>query len=134
MVLAVKTRPTAAKPHLRRARRRFRGLIVGERRGCERVGSPRDYCYPASFPARKNSVSNVIIVKAAFDPEAEVWFTESSDVHGLRIEAASLDALVARLPGAIRDLIEDDEDFANLDIPIEVIAHASTRVRVPERA
>jgi len=45
-------------------------------------------------------MSDIIIVKANFDPEAGVWYTESSDIHGLRIEAASFDALVARIPGA----------------------------------
>ena len=79
-------------------------------------------------------MSQVIVVKAAFDPEAGVWYTESSDVHGLRIEAATLDALVERVPGAVQDLLEADGQADGLDIPIEVIAHASTRIRVPERA
>jgi hypothetical protein len=79
-------------------------------------------------------MTKVIVVKAAFDAEAGVWFTESSDVHGLRLEAPTLDALVARLPGAVHDLLEDQSDSAGLDIPIEVIAHASTRVRITERA
>ncbi|HZL00786.1 MAG TPA: DUF1902 domain-containing protein [Caulobacteraceae bacterium] len=79
----------------------------------------------------KRRMSQVIVVKAAFDPEAGVWYTQSSDVHGLRIEAATFDALVERVPGAVQDLLEDD----GLDIPIEVIiAHASTHIRVPERA
>lgn len=80
-------------------------------------------------------MTQVIVVKAAFDPEAGVWYTESSDVYGLRIEAATLDALVERVPGAIQDLLEDDESQSGgLDIPIEIIAHASARVRIPERA
>ncbi len=79
-------------------------------------------------------MSDIIIVKANFDPDAAVWYTESSDIHGLRIEAASLDALVARIPGAVQDLLEDGDDRGMRDIPIEVIAHASTRVRIPERA
>ncbi len=77
-------------------------------------------------------MSQVIIVKATYDADAEVWYTESSDVHGLRIEAPTLDALMARLPGAVRDLLEDDDGAPGSDIPIEVIAHASTRVRIPE--
>jgi hypothetical protein len=52
-------------------------------------------------------MTQVIVVNAAFDPEAGVWFTESSDVYGLRIEAATLDALVERVPVAVRDLLED---------------------------
>jgi hypothetical protein len=70
-------------------------------------------------------MSQVIVVKAAYDPEAGVWYTESADVHGLRIEAATLDALIERIPGAVKDLLEDDDSFGDSDIPIEVIAHAS---------
>lgn len=79
-------------------------------------------------------MTQVIVVKAAFDPDAGVWYTESSDVHGLRIEAFTLDALVARIPEAIQDLLEDGDGSDVIDIPIEVIAHASTRLRIPERA
>ncbi len=79
-------------------------------------------------------MSDIIVVKANHDPDAGVWYTESSDVHGLRIEAETLEALVQRIPGAVRDLLEDDERETDRDIPIEVIAHASTRVRIPERA
>lgn len=77
-------------------------------------------------------MSSVIVVKAVFDPEAGVWFTESSDVHGLRIEAATIEALIERIPGAIRDLLEDGggEAAYPYDVPIELIAHASTRVRL----
>ena len=51
-------------------------------------------------------MSQVIVVKAAYDLEAAVWYTESSDVYGLRIEAPTLDALVERVPGAVLDLLE----------------------------
>jgi hypothetical protein len=79
-------------------------------------------------------MTQVIVVKAAYDSDAAVWYTESSDIHGLRIEASTLDALVKRLPGAVQDLLECEGLSEGLDIPIEVIAHASTRVRIPERA
>ena len=77
---------------------------------------------------------SIIVVKATFDDEAQVWFTESSDLPGLRLEAESFERLQARLPGAILDLLEDaDEDGDErdgFDIPVEIIAHASTRVRL----
>ena len=79
-------------------------------------------------------MTKLFVVKAAFDPDAGVWYTESADVHGLRIEAATLDALVERIPGAIEDLLDDEDRFGGLDIPIEVIAHASTCVRLADRA
>jgi hypothetical protein len=72
----------------------------------------------------------MIIVKAIFDPEARVWYTESSDVHGLRLEDARLETLVDRIPGAIQDLLEFGSDGdGEIDIPVEVIANATTRVR-----
>ena len=88
--------------------------------------------------ARTNAVklggvmSDILIVKANYDPDAGVWYTESSDIHGLRIEAPSLEALIDRIPGAVQNLLEGEA--GELDIPIEVIAHASTRLRVPQRA
>ena len=71
----------------------------------------------------------MIVVKAAFDAEAGVWFVESSDIAGLNLEAATLEQLRDKLPGAILDLLElsDREDRA-FDVAIELIAHASTRV------
>ena len=77
-------------------------------------------------------MTDLLIVKAIHDPDAGVWYTESKDVHGLRLEAPSLEALIARIPGAVQDLLEDVPGAR--DIPIEVIAHASTRLRIPERA
>ncbi|HEV7229153.1 DUF1902 domain-containing protein [Brevundimonas sp.] len=70
-------------------------------------------------------MNRVIVVKASYDADAGVWITESADVHGLRIEAATLEGLIARIPGAVQDLLDDDPAQ---DIPIEIVAHASTRV------
>ncbi len=77
-------------------------------------------------------MSDILIVKASYDPDAGVWYTESSDIHGLRIDAPSLEVLIDRIPGAVQDLLEGEA--GELDVPIEVIAHASTRLRVPQRA
>ena len=75
---------------------------------------------------------SVIIVKAARDQEAGVWFIESSDVPGLHLEAESLEALADQLPGAILDLLEASGQLPadGRDVPVELIAHASTRVRL----
>jgi hypothetical protein len=75
----------------------------------------------------------LIVVKASFDEEAGVWTTQSADVPGLRIEAHSVDELLAKLPGAVMDLLEDcegDDGGDGFDVPIELIAHASTRVHI----
>ena len=78
-------------------------------------------------------IGSVIVVKAARDAEAGVWFVESSDLPGLNLEAESLEALADKLPGAILDLLEAGGHLgvggAN-EVPIELIAHASTRVRI----
>ena len=78
----------------------------------------------------------LIVVKATYDDEARFWCPESADVPGLLIEDESVDALVEKLPGAILDLLkcEPDDGSDARDVPIELIAHASTRVRLGEAA
>lgn len=51
-------------------------------------------------------------VVAVFDPGPGVWYTESSSVHGLRIEAPTPIALIRRLPATLIDLLAC-EDKAN---------------------
>lgn len=76
--------------------------------------------------------NNVIVVKAVRDAEAGVWLVESSDVPGLNLEAATLEELSDKLPGAILDLLEAAGGLDDgIDVPVELIAHASTRVRTP---
>jgi predicted RNase H-like HicB family nuclease len=75
-------------------------------------------------------MSRLVVVKAVFDPEAEVWFTESSDLPGLCIEGATVDELMAKLPDAVVDLLEDSGEAMEGDVAIELIAHASTRARL----
>jgi predicted RNase H-like HicB family nuclease len=80
-------------------------------------------------------MSRLIVVRATWDDEAKVWVAESPDLPGLVTEAESLDALDAKLPGLIQDLLEDDgQGDDHLDIPIEVIASYSRRVRVSRHA
>jgi Domain of unknown function (DUF1902) len=61
-----------------------------------------------------------------------VWFIESSDIPGLRLEAETLEGLADQLPGAILDLLESSGSLSPdaRDVPVELIAHASTRVRL----
>jgi predicted RNase H-like HicB family nuclease len=74
----------------------------------------------------------LIVVKAAFDAEAGVWYVESSDLPGLNLEAQTVEELRDALPGAVLDLLEDEAGSGGagvIDVPIELIAHASTRAR-----
>ena len=76
----------------------------------------------------------VIVVKAALDTEAGVWFVESSDPPGLCLEAETIEKLIDKLPAAVSDLLDCEKDGQEYDVPIELIAHASTRVRVRSAA
>lgn len=80
--------------------------------------------------------TGVIVVKAARDPEAGVWYIESSDLAGLNGEAETIEALVDMLPGLVADLLGEDDSGGGVrrDVPIELIAHASTRVRFASAA
>jgi Domain of unknown function (DUF1902) len=53
-------------------------------------------------------MSPVISVEANWDSEAKVWVAESDDIP-LVTEAATVDDLLAKLPGIIQDLLEDDD-------------------------
>lgn len=65
------------------------------------------------------------LVRCAWDPDAGVWFVQETDIPGLITEAATLDALRAKLPGMIQDLIEGESE-----IELDIIAYAHDRVRV----
>ena len=86
--------------------------------------------------------NRLILVKATFDNEVRVWFVESSALPGLNIEADSLEALLEKLPAAVLDLIEeaggmdaDEPDHVGeREVPIELVAHLSTRLRIPAAA
>lgn len=66
-----------------------------------------------------------ITVKVSFDDEAQVWWIEESTMAGLRLEDASLDALMARIPGGVTDLIETTAELAGdspaLAQPLDVV-------------
>lgn len=77
-------------------------------------------------------MTDVIVVKAVRDADAGVWLVESSDVPGLRLEGETLEQLAEKLPDAILDLLETGGDLVGgVDVPVEIIAHTSTRVRTP---
>jgi predicted RNase H-like HicB family nuclease len=51
-----------------------------------------------------------IVVTADWDPEAGVWVATTRDLRGLVTEAETLEALRAKLPGMILDLLEEAGD------------------------
>jgi predicted RNase H-like HicB family nuclease len=62
-----------------------------------------------------------IVVHADWDPEASVWVATTQDLRGLVTEAESIEALRAKLPGMILDLLED-RGISDLPASIEIIA------------
>jgi predicted RNase H-like HicB family nuclease len=66
-----------------------------------------------------------IIVKAAWDPEAEVWYTEHSTLPGLHLEAETIDGLRDKLPGAIEGLIEG---AGEREFPFELITSGFVKI------
>jgi predicted RNase H-like HicB family nuclease len=72
-----------------------------------------------------------IVIHADWDPEAAVWVATTSDLRGLVTEAESIEALRAKLPGMILDLLEEYED-SDLPGSIEIIARVSDRLVAAE--
>lgn len=79
------------------------------------------------------SLMTLILVKAAYDDDAEVWYVESSDLEGLNVEARTVEDFAHQVTLAAQDLLEASDTGA-FDVPIEIIAHKSTRVRSPALA
>jgi predicted RNase H-like HicB family nuclease len=72
-----------------------------------------------------------IVIHADWDPEASVWVATTTDLKGLVTEAATIEALRAKLPGMILDLLEEYE-ISDLPPTIEIIARASDRLIAAE--
>jgi hypothetical protein len=64
-------------------------------------------------------MSRVVAVDAVWDPEASVWVATSSDLRGLVAEADTIEALRAKLPGMILDLL-DETDTAKVSTIIKI--------------
>ena len=66
-----------------------------------------------------------IVVHADWDPDAGVWVATTRDLRGLVTEAGTLEALRAKLPGMIHDLLEEYGISDDLPASIEIVARAS---------
>ena len=76
-------------------------------------------------------MARLIVIHADWDPEAAVWVATTQDVRGLVTEAASIEALRAKLPGMIIDMLEET-GVSDLPASIEIIARASDRLIAAE--
>jgi predicted RNase H-like HicB family nuclease len=79
----------------------------------------------------ERTVAKPIIVHADWDPEAAVWVATTPDLRGLVTEAESIEALRAKLPGMILDLLEES-GISDLPASIEIVARASDRLHAAE--
>jgi len=72
-----------------------------------------------------------IVVHADWDPDAKVWVATTRDLRGLVTEADTIEALRAKLPGMILDLLEE---YGISDPPasIEIVARASDTLTAAE--
>lgn len=65
------------------------------------------------------------VIRCAWDAEARVWYVQDTDIPGLVTEAPTLEALRAKLPGMVQDLVDDAGE-----IELDLIAYAHDRVRI----
>jgi hypothetical protein len=72
-----------------------------------------------------------IVIHADWDPEAEVWVATTQDLRGLVTEAESIEALRAKLPGMVLDLLEE-RGISDVPASIEIVARASDRLPAAE--
>jgi len=74
-----------------------------------------------------------IVIRADWDPEAEVWVAESPDLPALVTEAESIEALRAKLKVMLPDILDFD---AGSDQPVDfdVIAYVRDRFVSDEAA
>ena len=72
-----------------------------------------------------------IVIHADWDPDAAVWVATTHDLRGLVTEAELIEALRAKLPGMIIDLLEEN-GISDLPASIEIIARVSDRLVAAE--
>jgi hypothetical protein len=77
------------------------------------------------------AMARPVVIHADWDPEASVWVATTNDIQGLVTEADTIEALRAKLPGIILDLLEE-QGISDLPASIEIIARASDRLIAAE--
>ena len=67
-------------------------------------------------------------VRAYWDPDAKVWWTESDDIPGLVTEASTLEKLIENILALVPDLIKLNNVTGD-EIPISVLAHRVEHIK-----
>ena len=78
-------------------------------------------CYPKQM--------DMIIVKAEWDTEAEVWTATSGDVPGMVAESPTFEKLRPKIIAMIEDLIEEGVVSIGVgSVPVHIIASVTERL------
>ena len=72
----------------------------------------------------------MIVVRALWDPEAEVWVATSEDLPWLVTEADTPQALMAKLHTKIPDLLEEEEFAGLAEIPVMLMSEQFGMIRL----
>lgn len=72
-----------------------------------------------------------VIIRAAWDEEAHVWYVASSDVPGLSTEADTIEALGAKLMVMIPELVElNGLPETGSEVPIDLLIQSEQRLAI----
>ena len=85
----------------------------------------------ARLAAIGDLMARPIVVHADWDPDANVWVATTRDLKGLVTEAETIEALRAKLPGMIHDLLEE-YGISDRPASIEIVARASDTLTAAE--
>jgi predicted RNase H-like HicB family nuclease len=70
----------------------------------------------------------MLLVRAYWDPDAKVWWTESDDIPGLVTEASTLEKLIENILALAPDLIKLN-NVSDDEIPITVMAERVEHIK-----
>lgn len=75
---------------------------------------------------------HTIVVRAVWDPEADVWVATSGDIKGLVTEAKTQKELIEKLHVMIPELLEGADGFEPelSEIPVVIMSEQLERVRI----
>lgn len=70
-------------------------------------------------------------VLAHWDPEAGVWWTESSDIKGLVAESETIEGLLHEIRQIVPDLMQLNHGISSQSVQINLVADRTEGVRIP---
>jgi hypothetical protein len=72
-------------------------------------------------------VPGIVRISAEYDDEAKVWVAQSDDLP-LVTEAETVELLMAKPPGIIRDLVDDGDTRASIPFQLNFRAQSSVQI------